>query len=106
MDGRVVDSKTRQPVAGAIVAIHDHPSTKTKSGEDGRFHFPDYHNFHLGLAPGICAYSWPEGQDWHDVYDIAHPLYGNTTIHPLWTRPKSKNEPNVRRDILLVRKHE
>ena len=94
MDCRVVDSRTRKPVAETLIAIHDHPTTNTKSDADGRFHFSDYHNYHLGLAPGICARSWPDGQRWSHMLDISHPSYKPLTVNPahgtykggVWTR--------------------
>ena len=107
MDGRVVDSRSRQPVAGALIALHAHPTTKTKSDANGCFHFPDYHNFHLGLAPGICAYSWPSGQHWNQILDISHPLYERVTVNPdHWTRTKPKSRELTRDDIPLVRLHQ
>ena len=75
MNGRIVDAVTRQPVPSAIVSIHDHPSTVTKTDASGTFHFSKRRNYHLGLRLGICATSWPEGSDWSNVLDVTQPAY-------------------------------
>src|ERR1051326_8070926 len=75
MRGHVVDALTGQPISGAAVAVHDHPSTKAKTDATGAFHFSKRRNLHLAVVAGICATSWPEGVEWSELLDVAHPEY-------------------------------
>ena len=71
--GHVVDATTGQPVSGAIVAIHDHPSTTAKTDKTGFFHLSKHRNFHLGVTVGMCGSDWPEGTEWSDLLDVSAP---------------------------------
>lgn len=73
MQGRVVDAATDQPISGALVTVHDHPSTESKTDASGSFHFSKHRNYHLGVTFGICSPSWPEGSAWSDLLNISHP---------------------------------
>ena len=75
MRGRVVDATTSQPISGAVVAIHDHPSTVSKTDASGAFHFAKRRNYHFGVTVGICGTSWPEGSEWSDLLDVSHSGY-------------------------------
>ena len=59
MRGHVVNAVTGQPISGAVVAVHDHPSTLAKTDTNGAFHFSKRRNYHLAVVPGICPTSWP-----------------------------------------------
>src|SRR5437773_1386472 len=48
MDGRVVDINSHRPVAGATVALHDHPQSYVKTDAQGQFQVPRQKNFHVG----------------------------------------------------------
>src|SRR2546423_1512016 len=75
MQGHVVDGMTQQPISGAVVAVHDHPSTTAKTDNNGAFRLSKRRNYHYGLLPGICGTSWPEGSNWSNVLDVSHPAY-------------------------------
>ena len=47
ISGRALDSRTRQPVAGASVQLTNLPKVATTTGSDGRFTLNATHNFHL-----------------------------------------------------------
>jgi hypothetical protein len=73
VSGRVLDAKTHQPVAGVSVAIHDHPSTVTKTDSSGNFHLSAERNHHLFIIPAPCAVG--EGDYWSPLLDISHADY-------------------------------
>ena len=109
MQGRVVDAATGQPISGALVAVHDHPSTKSETDASGAFHFPKRRNYHLGVTFGICGTSWPEGSEWSDLLDISHPTYelrqvdASKQIIPS-SAPYDYDKPYELRDISLTPK--
>jgi len=109
MQGRVVDAATGQPISGALVVVHDHPSTRSKTDASGAFHFSKRRNYHLGVTFGICGTSWPEGSEWSDLLDISHPAYeprqvdASKQIIPS-SPPYDYDKPYGLRDISLTPK--
>jgi hypothetical protein len=73
--GRILDAATLQPLAGAKIAIHDHPSTTATSDAAGRYSFHARKNYHLGVVGGACASDWPEGEEWDVVLDVTREGY-------------------------------
>jgi len=106
MQGRVVDAATGQPISGVLVAVHDHPSTKSKTDAIGVFHFSKRRNYHLGVTFGICGTSWPEGSEWADLLDMSHLAYesrqvdASKQINPS-SPPDDYDKPYELRDIAL-----
>ena len=75
MRGHVVDEMTGQPLADAVVAVHDHSRTVAKTDASGAFHFSKHRNYHFGMTIDMCGTSWPAGSEWSDLLDVAHPAY-------------------------------
>jgi hypothetical protein len=109
MRGHVVDAVTGQPLSGAVVAVHDHPSTMAKTDASGAFRFSKRRNFHLGLTIDMCGTSWPPGSEWSDELDVAHPAYeprqvdASKQIIPS-SPPYDYDKPYELRDIALTPK--
>jgi hypothetical protein len=108
MQGRVVDETTGQPIAGAVVAIHEHPSTTAKTDSTGDFHVPRKVNFHLLLGLGPCPNDWPEGVEWSWVLDVTHAGYqprqidaNNQLRQPIPNCSTNEKSPLELRDIAL-----
>ncbi|SRR6266568_1691465 len=89
--GRVIDAQTHQPVQGAVVALHEHPSIAAHTDSSGDFRIRARHNVHLVTFLGMCSSDFPEGKYYRDDLDVAHPLYQTLQIHarqyrdPRWT---------------------
>jgi hypothetical protein len=52
VSGRVVDTVTKQPVKGAMVVLHEHPSYRARTNGDGIYRIRARHNVHLLLIMG------------------------------------------------------
>jgi hypothetical protein len=106
MQGHVVDAVTGKPLCDAVVAVHDHPSTNTKTDAKGAFHFSKRRNYHLGVTIGICGTSWPAGSEWSELLDVAHPAYeprqvdASNQVIPS-SPPYDYDKPYALRDISL-----
>jgi len=73
--GRVLDSVTHEPVAGATLFVSDHPEVAATSDALGHFSFSARYNHHLGYSIGMCSDDWPSGETWPVVLQITHPHY-------------------------------
>lgn len=105
--GRIVDSTTGQPVAGAHVTIASRPDTMVVTGDDGRFHVEQlYKKYAIEFIDpgGVMGYCPPLGEIIFRL-DVAHPGYQD--LH-LWIRehlaetPANYDGPFVMRDVQLI----
>lgn len=105
MCGRIVDATTQRPIAGAVVAVHEHPSVHTTSDRGGRFAIAARHNFHLGVTVGMCSGNWPEGSDWEPVLDINCASYEPIQVDAAMQRSDAWSDEKIElQDIVLVPK--
>ena len=105
VSGRVLDAVTKQPVKGAVVMLHEHPSYKARTDGDGIYRIRARHNVHLLLILGICGEQIPEGNYYRaDELDISHPLYETARIEAAryLDAPPTNDAPVVLRDIALT----
>ena len=102
--GRVVDAQTQQPIAGATVALQEHPSISALSDSSGAYRLHATHNVHLVTFLGICSSEFPAGKYYGDRLQVSHPLYqaqeirGRQYRDPRWTN----STVLVLRDVSLV----
>ena len=105
MKGRVLDSRTTQPVAGSRIALHDHPSLNTTSDDSGNFRLRGTHNIHLFSVLGICSTDFPIGKYYGDTIEISHAGFETVQINAReYLPPDFTNNPSSSlklRDILL-----
>ncbi len=104
--GRVVDSVTGNPVAGAQVTVASRPETMSVSGDDGQFHVEQlYKKYAIEFIDpgGVMGYCPPLGEIIFRL-DVAHPGYQD--LH-LWIREHlaettaNHDGPFVMRDVRL-----
>ena len=107
--GRILDSATGKPVAGAQVTVASRPETLAVSGKDGHFHVEQLRQQYAieFVDPGgVTGYCPPLGKIVFRL-DIAHPEYQDSH---LWIRehlaetPANYDGPFVMRDVLLIPK--
>jgi hypothetical protein len=105
VSGRVVDATTQQPIKGAIVALHEHPSYKTRTDQAGIYRIRARHNVQLLLVLGICGEEipWPKYYK-ADELDFSHPLYEPLRIQAAQYLDKAPTNgaPVLLRDVALV----
>lgn len=101
MQGRILDAATGQPISGVTIAIHDHPTTTSKTDKIGFFHFSKHRNYHLGITVGICGSDWPAGSEWSEILDISAPGFMPLQVNASDLAPPS-DEPYKLKDIKLV----
>ena len=106
ISGRVLDSKSQQPLQGVRVSLHDHPDISSTSEPSGQFVLRGTKNFHLFTLLGICSTSFPEGKYYHDTLDITHAGYIPVQIHAReFLPPDATNSAAAHltlRDVLLT----
>jgi len=61
--GRVLDTRTHQPIQGASAFLESYPEASTSTGSEGYFRLKPTHNVHLGLTPPEGH--WPQGEYYH-----------------------------------------
>jgi hypothetical protein len=102
--GRVVDAQTQRPLAGATIALREHPSISALSDTSGSYRLRATHNVHLVTFLGICSSDFPAGKYYGDGLQVSHPLYQTQEIHGRQYRDTRWTNSAVLmlRDVLLV----
>jgi hypothetical protein len=116
ISGRIIDRKTKLPVAGAHVAINepswkeiDEPNKRPSAvtDDEGRFHLPADKHFYMMLFVTPCpVYHFPPVGDRSSTIIVSHPDYETLTVssYDRWLRDKDgKRLPEVG-DIEIVTK--
>jgi hypothetical protein len=81
VSGKVLDSETHEPLQGARVSLHDHPSIAAATDSIGRFHLRGTKNIHLFTVLGICSTEFPAGKYYGDTLDITNKGYAPLQVH-------------------------
>jgi hypothetical protein len=106
VSGRVIDSKTHQPLAGALISLHKHPDLNSTSDASGHFVLRGTKNFHLFTILGICSTSFPEGKYYGDTLDLKKDGYHSLQIDARKYLPAGLTNTNgsnlTLRDVFLI----
>jgi len=106
VSGRVLDSQTLQPLPGASVALHNHPTIRATTDPSGCFVLRGTKNIHLFTVLGICSTSFPEGKYYGGSLDITNAGYISSHVDAYRYLPQDVTNPPpshlVLRDILLM----
>jgi len=102
--GRVVDAQSHQPIAGATIALEEHPSISALSDNSGAYRLRATHNVHLVTFLGICSSEFPAGKYYGDRLQVSHPLYQMQQIRGREYRDQSWTNSSVLvlKDISLL----
>jgi hypothetical protein len=104
MDGRVVDINSHTPIAGAAVAIHDHPQSYVKTDAQGQFRVPRQKNFHVGYDMNfVCGPGDIGGKYYSYDIDVSATNYVTQKVSaPLHSTSQDTNTgAYILKDILL-----
>ena len=93
----MLEAQTHQPLAGATIALREHPSISALSDTSGSYRLRATHNVHLVTFLGICSSDFPAGKYYGDGLQVSHPLYQTQEIHG-----RLYSAVLVLRDVLLV----
>jgi hypothetical protein len=75
IDGRVIDAATKEPLAGALVAVHNEPTLRIKTDAKGRFLLRETENVHLLHVHANGQEKPPLGTYRGDEFDVTMPGY-------------------------------
>jgi hypothetical protein len=109
ISGRVLDSVTTRPVAGARIQIHERPKTSVLSDTNGEFRVMEVREFYLmSLVTGQKVYHFPPVRELSYLFDVSHSDYKTAELfglkrHLRWDQPDTnKGSGLVVSNTLLI----